>query len=398
MPIDEFPSVTDLTASARDSGPTSRYVPASGGDARSSDGQRIMIIDDVPVNIKVAKAHLHAAGYRDFAQCTDATEAVHCVQQQTPDIVLLDLMMPNVSGLDILETLRSEPTTALLPILVLTGTESREMRNQALRLGATDFLTKPVDSDELIHRVRNALLIKSYQDDLEEKVRERTREIELSRRDLIHRLAKAGEFRDNESDRHVVRVGRYASLIANKLGLGSERVEMIGTAATLHDLGKIGVPDEIPTKPGKLTPEEFQLIQSHCDLGKLVCECMTPEEHETFASHTLLGAQIMKGCRAPILDLAGTIALTHHENWDGSGYPLGLSGEDIPIEGRIVAVADVFDALSSKRTYKPAFPIDHCFELLQQQRGIKFDPVVLDAFLACKSEIVSIQIENADLH
>ncbi len=359
-------------------------------------GRHVMIIDDVMVNIKVARAHLQAAGYAEFSVCSEASEAVAAVFREQPDIVLLDLMMPDVSGLEILESLRTDNRSKLLPILVLTGTESREMRNQALRLGATDFLTKPVDPDELIHRVNNALLIKSYRDDLERKVRQRTRELELSRRDLIHRLAKAGEFRDNETDKHVLRVGQFAGIIAHELGLPAEHIDMIRSAATLHDLGKIGVPDSILCKPGKLTPDEFDLIKSHCDVGRLVCECMTAEEYQAFCSHTLLGAQIMKGCRTPLLDLAGTIALTHHENWDGSGYPIGLSGSDIPLEGRIVAVADVFDALSSKRSYKPAFPLERCFAILEEQRAGQFDPQVLDAFFRRKPEIVSVQIDYAD--
>ncbi len=358
--------------------------------------QTIMIIDDVAVNTKVLRAHLQNAGYGNVRTLSDSTDALATIYRETPDLVLLDLMMPDVSGLDILEALRSDEEMKHLPIVILTGTESSELRKRALNLGATDFLTKPVDVDELIPRVRNTLTIKSYQDDLERSVLERTKQLEASRLDLIHRLAKAAEYRDNETGRHVIRVGRYAGIIASQIGLPAQRVEMIEQAAVLHDLGKIGIPDAILHKPGKLSPQEFETVRKHCSIGQQICESMDTDEFFLFSRHTLVGSEIMNGCGTPLLDLAGLIALTHHERWDGKGYPLGLSGEDIPIEGRITAVADVFDALSSKRPYKDAFPVDKCFRILEDGRGTQFDPVMLDAFFARKAEIVQTQIKYAD--
>jgi putative two-component system response regulator len=329
---------------------------------------------------------------------TDSTQAIATIYRDNPDILLLDIMMPEVSGLEILESIRADQHYARLPVLILTGADNRELKREALELGATDFLTKPVDAEELIPRVRNALLVKSYQDDLEMKVRERTVELEKARRELIYCLARASEYRDNETGNHVIRVGCYAGIIADELGLEQDRVLMIQQAATLHDLGKIGMPDSILLKPGKLTPEEFESVQKHCAYGKKICRPMSLEEFGAFSSHTQLGAEMISNCTSPLMETAASIALTHHEKWDGSGYPLGLAGEHIPIEGRITAIADVFDALSSKRPYKPAFPLEKCFATLEDSRGGHFDPAALDAFFRRKDDIVAVQIAHADVH
>jgi putative two-component system response regulator len=180
------------------------------------------------------------------------------------------------------------------------------------------------------------------------------------------------------------------------MDLAEDAVELLEQAAMLHDVGKIGIPDSILLKPGKLDPAELEFIQKHCGFGKRIFGPMTSDEFGSYASHTTVGADIVKSCRAPVLDLAARIALTHHEKWNGSGYPLGLAGEDIPLEGRITAVADVFDALSSKRPYKPAFPLDKCFAIMEDERGKHFDPRALDAFFARRVEIIGIQIEYAD--
>ncbi len=342
----------------------------------------IMIVDDVAVNVKVVQAHLSAAGFEDFVTVTDAAQAIATMRYCRPDVLLLDIMMPGISGLDILKTIRRDEEFGLMPVLILTGSESRELRREALQLGATDFLPKPVDAEELVPRVRNALLVKGHQDELEARVRVRTAELEKVRQELIYCLARASEYRDNETGNHVVRVGCFAQIIGQELGLDSGHVEMLRQAATLHDLGKIGVPDSVLLKPGKLTPAEFELMKKHAGFGKKICQPMSHDEMGVFTSHTKVGANIMSGCTSPVLAMAATIALTHHERWDGTGYPLGLAGEDIPLDGRITAVADVFDALSSKRPYKPAFPLAKCFGILEDNRGTHFDPAVLDAFLA----------------
>lgn len=357
---------------------------------------QVMIVDDEPLNVTVVRKFLQRAGYQHFAEVTDATQAIARVYADRPDVLLLDLMMPHVSGLEILATLRSDPKMDSLPILILTASCDRETKAEALNQGATDFLAKPVDPIELSPRVRNALLVKGREDALEGLVAQRTAELENSRREVIHCLARASEFRDNETGRHVLRVGKFAGLLAQELGFDEAAAEQLQLAATLHDVGKIGIPDSILLKPGKLEPEEYAVMQRHSGFGKKIVSAMDPSEYAAFVGHAEFGSVLIGECRSPILQLASTISLTHHEKWDGSGYPLGLSGEAIPIEGRITAVADVFDALSSRRPYKDAFPLEDCLPILEEGRGKHFDPAVLDAFNARLEEIVAVQVEFAD--
>ena len=261
-----------------------------------------------------------------------------------------------------------------------------------------------MNATELAARVRNCLLVgahhdhlKHYTAELERQVRRRTAELAASRLDLIHCLARAAEYRDRETGHHVVRVGCYAGMIARKLGLTDSMIELIEHAAPLHDMGKIGIPDAILLKPGKLTPDEYDAMKRHVVFGKRTFEPMSNEEWRTYKTHTSLGESIMGAERSPLISMASKIALTHHEKWDGSGYPLGLSGEDIPLGGRITAVADVFDALSSRRPYKSEWPIDRCFAALEEGRGTQFDPAVVDALLACRQEVIQVRMRFADL-
>jgi putative two-component system response regulator len=373
------------------------YDDVASSETFFSGPPTIMIVDDVAVNVKVVQAHLTAAGFEDFVMVTEAAQVMANLRRCQPDILLLDIMMPDISGLDILKEIREDEQFGLTPVLILTGAESRELKREALRLGATDFLNKPVDAEELVPRVRNALLVKRHQDELEARVQARTAELDKVRHELIYCLARAAEYRDNETGNHVIRVGRFAQIIGEQLGLTPSHVEMLRQAATLHDLGKIGMPDSILLKPGKLTPEEFDLMKKHAGFGKRICQPMSNDEMGAFAAHTTVGANIMSNCTSPVLAMAATIALTHHERWDGTGYPLGLAKEDIPLEGRIVAVADVFDALSSRRPYKPAFPLAKCLAILEENRGKQFDPIVLDAFLARRDDMVQTQIMYADV-
>ncbi len=390
--VSEFPVVTTRRQEAI------RLLPPETSSAK------IMIVDDEPVNIKVARKYLSLAGYSEFVIATDPTEVLTLLGRGPPDLLLLDIMMPGLSGLELLANLRADKRFAPLPVLILTAMDDSETKAQALNLGATDFLTKPVDPTELIPRVRNAIVLKAHHDHLrnyasrlEHEVRVRTEELEASRQQIIDCLARAAEFRDNDTGRHIVRVGRFVGVIARELGLEESVIGLLEQAARLHDVGKIGVPDAILLKPGKLDPEEMEVMQKHCGFGKRIFEGMTSNEYSAYRAHTTLGSQIVENCRAPLLDLAARIALTHHEKWDGSGYPLGLAGENIPLEGRITAVADVFDALSSKRPYKPAFPLEKCLSIMEEGRGKHFDPTVLEAFFKRHDEIVQIQLELADL-
>ena len=365
---------------------------------------KIMVVDDEPINIKVVQKYLKIAGYENFITTTDSTNALETVAREDPDIILLDIMMPQVDGLEILERIRSDEERKHIPIVILTASNDQPTKQKALELGATDFLAKPVDPSDLTPRVRNALLTKAHHDQtkayartLEREVRQRTEALARSRLDVIHCLGRAAEYRDNETGQHVVRVGRYVGLIARELGLDQALAELMEHASPLHDVGKIGIPDAILLKPGKLTPEEFEVMQKHCQLGKKVFRRLSDDEQTEYLSHTELGVKILGDTGAPLLEMAGSIAMSHHEKWDGSGYPLALAGEDIPIEGRITAVADVFDALSSKRPYKPAFPREKCFAIMEESRGKHFDPSVLDVFFSHAQDIIKIQIAHVDL-
>ncbi len=311
--------------------------------------------------------------------------------------------MPQMSGMEILKAIRAEPGIAMTPVVILTASSGDQTKLDALQSGANDLLSKPVHGGELAARIRNVLSVKAYQDalrrhseSLEDAVRRRTAELVASRLDVIQCLARAAEFRDDDTGADVRRVGRYAGILGQQMGLPSAVLEILEPAAQLHDVGKIGVPDAILLKPGKLAPEEFRLMQKHCGWGKRIVECVPDDDAKLIRRHAEFGAKILDTGRSPILEMAKRIALTHHERWDGSGYPLGLSGEDIPLEGRITAVADVFDALSSRRRYKPAFPLTKCFEILEEGRSTHFDPAVLDAFFACRDQIVEVQIALAD--
>ncbi|MDA0283845.1 MAG: HD domain-containing protein, partial [Planctomycetota bacterium] len=240
-------------------------------------------------------------------------------------------------------------------------------------------------------------MLARYSVELEQQVQARTKELEASRRHIIFCLARASEFRDNDTGHHVIRVGKYAGAIARELGYSAGQVEALEQAAQLHDVGKIGIPDSILHKPAKLDPEEYEFIKKHPGFGKQIIECMPEGEWQHLKGHTKLGGQLLDVKSEPIMRMASRIALTHHEWWNGNGYPLGLAGEDIPIEGRITAIADVYDALSSKRPYKKPFSREKCFQMLEENRGTQFDSRVLDAFFARSDDIIDIQIRYADL-
>ncbi|MDM4016106.1 HD domain-containing phosphohydrolase [Roseiconus lacunae] len=372
------------------------------GRAENVPPGRIMIVDDESINVEVAKRLLGQAGHEDFVTTTDSTLAINLLHTAEPDVVLLDINMPQVDGISILSQIRSVPRFRQLPVLILTANSHSEVKLRCLELGATDFLLKPIDPMELAPRVRNALQSKQYRDtlikytqNLEGIVRKRTKQLEDTRRDAIHCLARAAELRDNDTGNHVIRVGRYAGIIARQLELSESFIGDLELAAQLHDVGKIAIPDSILLKPGKLEPEEYEVIQRHVKHGRQIIQPYVGHEADLMRGHVKSGAEILSDENS-LMRLAASIAQTHHEKFDGSGYPIGLAGEDIPIEGRITAVADVFDALSSERPYKKAMPREKCFRIMEDGRGSHFDPVVLDAFFRGASEIVRVQVEFAD--
>ena len=342
---------------------------------------KIMIVDDEQLVIRVVRRFLSTEGYTNFLTVSDSRQAFDQLNTFQPDIVLLDIMMPHLSGIDLLQRRQHDSYAKHIPFIILSANSEKSIKREALKLGATDFLAKPVDAVDLVLRVQNSLLVKQHQDqltdyavELEKKVQQRTRQIDASREQIIHCLAKAAEFRDNETGAHVIRVGKYASVIAKQLGFGPNYCRQIELAAQLHDVGKIGIPDSILLNPGKLSREEFDIMKLHCRLG---CQIMEPLARAEMADLRQTGKTTGD---APMLVLAANIARTHHEKWDGTGYPEGLKGEEIPIEGRITCVADVYDALCSERPYKPKFPREKCLEIMLSERGTRFDPAVLDVF------------------
>ncbi len=365
---------------------------------------KIMIVDDEKVNVLTVRRYLKREGYENFATTCDSRDAMAMVGSEKPAIVLLDINMPYVSGLEILDTMSSDESMQHIPVIILTASTDPEIKSQALELGANDFISKPIDLSELVPRVRNALVAKAHFDQLadqaarlEQQVQRRTKELMQSRQQLILSLARAAEHRDNETSNHVLRVGAYARIVASELGWSDRSVQMLEQAAQLHDVGKIGIPDRILFKKGSLDPDEYDLIKTHCALGKQIIEPFSPRETEILRSHAGLGEQILNNRNSPMLTMAARIAQTHHEHWNGNGYPLGLAGEDIPVEGRITTVADVYDALSTERPYKKAIPREQCFRILEEGRGTQFDPRILDAFFARSEEIIRVQMDFMDV-
>lgn len=326
---------------------------------------RILIVDDEPPNVEVLRRLLERSGFTRVQTTTDPREAVKLYVEFRPDLILLDLHMPHLDGLAVMDELNRIAEATYLPILILTGDVSPEARRDCLSRGAKDFVHKPFSSDEVLLRIGTLLetrflylQIQSQNQMLEAKVRERTRELEGAQFEIIERLAKAAEFRDDSTGQHTERVGQMSALMARQIGLPDSQVYLIRRAAPLHDVGKLGVPDTILLKPGKLTDAEFSIVKTH----------------------TAIGARILSGSRFPILRMAEEIAFSHHERWDGTGYA-GISGDSIPLPGRIVAVADVFDALTHHRPYKVAWPFDEALAEIERQRGRQFDPALVDAFL-----------------
>jgi len=311
--------------------------------------------------------------------------ALEVLEEADQDAVVSDFNMPIRDGLDLLRSIRMNPRTKDVPVVILTGNGEPEIKRRALDGGATDLLNKPIEKGDLLARLRSVLRLKDHMDEikssrnlLEQRVRERTAELEYSRAEVIWRLGKAGEFRDSDTGFHVVRVGLYARTLAETMGLESAHAEEIFLSAPLHDIGKIGIPDRILLKPGKLDPEEWEIMKTHATIGGQILRAKPVAQEHTRTLNSL--ARLDDVISNPFAEVGAVIAENHHENWDGSGYPFGRVGEEIPISARITSVADVFDALCSKRPYKKAFSEDEVLRMMRQAAGNKFDPEVCKAF------------------
>ncbi|GMV36630.1 MAG: hypothetical protein AMXMBFR61_11380 [Fimbriimonadales bacterium] len=336
-----------------------------------------------------------------FANSVD--QAIEVILTRPPDAVVTDVRMPGKDGLQLVAWIHSQEGPRRIPTAVLTGSGDTDLKRRALDLGATDLLNKPVEPEELRARLRSMLRIKQYEDELralnaelEQRVVRRTLQLERARLDVVWRLAKAAEFRDAQTGNHVIRVALASRTIASTLGLSERFAQLLSIAAPLHDIGKIGIPDSILLKPGKLSPDERRIMEEHTLIG---AEILKPSPTNTawFTQAIAPGAQLADEDEAnEFLAMASRLALCHHEKWDGSGYPHGLRGEDIPIEARILAVCDVWDALRSERPYKRALGEAETLEIMRRERGAHFDPTVYDAFERSSHVLQAIRTDFAD--
>src|SRR3989338_8232892 len=342
---------------------------------------KILIVDDQKLHTFFLEKILKKEGYENIECVTEAKRAISVCHDFQPDIILLDLIMPIVDGFQVLEQLKDDRKDNYLPILALSEEKSSEMRHRALEAGVTDFLSKPYESAEVLMRIRNMIEtrilhqeVKNQNKLLEIKVQERTQELNDSRLDIIRRLAQAAECRDNDTGLHIIRMSHYCVVLGEALGLGTKQCELILNASPLHDIGKIGIPVSILLKPGKLTPEEFEVMKTH----------------------TTIGARLLAGSNSEIMKMAEMIALTHHEKWDGTGYPRKLAGDQIPLIGQVCSVCDVFDALTSKRPYKKAWSVEHAVEEIVSLKGKHFNASLVDAFVEILTEIKKIKREYTE--
>ncbi len=338
----------------------------------------VIVIDDEPQNVQLLIATLNRAGFHSVTGITDARSLPGLVISEPPDLVITDLHMPDCDGFGVLEILSPLINQERLPVLMVTGDGSRDARQRALTLGAKDFVTKPFDLVEVLLRVRNLLESRMLFQDLRKQNRTllesavgTNRELESTRLEMIERLALAAEYRDDETNQHNLRVGELAAKLALRIGMTPEEAGLLRRAAALHDIGKIGVPDALLRKAGPLTEGEQRVMRTH----------------------TSIGARILGGSQSPLLQLAEKVAESHHERYDGSGYPKGLAGVSIPIAGRIVAVADAFDAITNDRPYRKGRSVDQALQILREEAGRQYDARLIDALLAIVEAQVSSNAE-----
>jgi len=337
------------------------------------DRATILVVDDIPENIDILRELLKNK-YKIKAAVNGETALKIVTGQNPPDLILLDIMMPHMDGYEVCQTIKEDRTTKDIPIIFVTANTETEEEVKGFEVGAVDYITKPIKALTVLSRVETHLALAQQKYHLKKMVKKRTIELEENRYEIIKRLSVAAEFNDTDTGTHIARVSEYAALIAKNAGLDSELVEIIRNAAPMHDVGKIGIPDIILRKTGKLNREEWEMMERHCEIG----------------------ADIIGEQESLLLKVARNVALTHHERWNGTGYPKGLQGEQIPIEGRIIAIADVFDALTSERTYKNAWSIADAVELIKSERGKQLDEKLCDVFVDSLDEVIKIREHHVD--
>ena len=364
--------------------------------------KHIMFVDDEPCVHEAFRRALHSQRNNwEMYFAGSVAEAVQISKQVALDAIVSDVAMPGSDGFDLLRIMSQSARTRDIPVVIVTGSERDDLKKRALEMGAADLLCKPVDSEELLARLQSVLRLKSYEDKLRshndlltQKVAEKTAELAASRLDIILRLGKAAEFRDQETGNHIIRVGCYCHAIATEMGMSSEFIETILLASPLHDIGKIGVPDRILLKKGRFDADEREIMNKHCVIGSEILQT-DPKSLKPFLQRCP-GMHPAARVDNPVVDMAGVISLCHHERWDGSGYPQGLKGADIPPAARITALADVYDALRSDRPYKKAYSEQETLTLIRTGQGGCFDPLVLKAFENSIAAFAAVHAEFAD--
>lgn len=343
--------------------------------SHANDMRTILVVDDTPENIDILES-IVSPFYRTKVALNGEKALKIAFSLNPPDLILLDIMMPGMDGYAVCKALKDNPDTRDIPVIFVSAMNEVENERYGLELGAVDYITKPVSPAIVLARVQTHLALYDQTRELMRLVDLRTAELSRTRLQIIRRLGRAAEFRDNETGNHVIRMSHFSRLIAQAAGMSDGFIENLFNSAPMHDVGKIGIPDHILLKPGKLEPEEWDIMRRHAEIG----------------------ADIIGTHNDHLLNTAHIIALSHHEKWDGEGYPRGLKGEEIPLEARIIAIADVFDALTSERPYKKAWSVEDAVHYIEEQAGRHFDPSLIAPFKACLPEILKVKEEFSDHH
>lgn len=334
----------------------------------------VLIVDDTPANIAVLKSALESE--YEIKVATSAAKAIKIAKTMTVDLILMDVMMPEMNGFEACRNLKADPMTSSIPVIFITARTDLEDESEGFASGGVDYITKPIRAPLVRARVKTHLALHDQNRALEEKVRERTAELYQTRLEILDRLGRAAEFKDNETGMHVKRIAHYCRIIANGLGMPENEAELLFNVAPMHDIGKIGIPDNILLKPGRLDPEERVVMQTHCEIGR----------------------KIIGNHDSDLLKASSMVARWHHEKWDGTGYPEKLKGEEIPLFCRILSIADVFDALTSERPYKKVWTVEDAVEEIKTSSGTHFDPDLVESFLENLDKIVEVKNRYADMY
>lgn len=332
----------------------------------------LLVVDDTPINLDILRNIL--SPLYDVKLAINGEVALKVAQKTQPDLILLDIMMPGMNGYEVCEKLKQDPRTAHIPVIFVTAMSDVEDEAKGFETGAVDYITKPVSPSIVLARVKTHLSLHNQQLALESQVSQRTHDLVEAQFEILRCLGRAAEYKDNDTAQHVIRVSHYARILALHAGVNENEADLIFSAMPMHDIGKIGVPDQVLLKPGSLDVTEWDVMRAHCEVG----------------------ASILGSSDSTIIRYSREIALTHQEKWNGTGYPLGLKGEEIPFTGRLAAIADVLDALTTKRPYKRAWSFDEAVACIQKDAGVHFDPGLMPAFKKALPELEAVYLHFQD--